>query len=195
VLGVDGTHDFQHLLIGDRQRIGYGMRRDFHAHPLRELAKAFLHAAAVDDEPAVRQFAQEDVGQRRHLRDYGQFLIDRRNAVVALRARILERDRPALHFDVAGVGRARTREHADECRLAGAVGADQPVHFARLQYKAHLAQRLNAGKRLRNVAHADGERGLADPLAADRRLHHRDHCLVAGFRARTARNPNGVATA
>jgi hypothetical protein len=90
MLGVDGTHDLQHLLIGNRKRIGFSVRRDFHAHPLGQFAKALLHAGAVDDEPALRDFAQKDIGQRRHLRDDCQFLIDRRNAVVALRPWILE---------------------------------------------------------------------------------------------------------
>ena len=49
VLGLHGAHDLQHLLIGDRQRIGLGMRRDLQAHPLRELAEAPLHAAPVGE--------------------------------------------------------------------------------------------------------------------------------------------------
>ena len=158
VLGMNGTHDFQHLLVGDRKRVSNRVRRDFHAHPFGEFAKALLHAAPVDDEPPVGDLAEEDVGQRRHFRDDRQFLIDGGNAVAALSARIFERDRQTLNLDVTAVGRACARQHANEGRLAGAVGANETVHFARLKHKADLAQRLNAGEGLPDVAHANRER-------------------------------------
>ena len=51
-------------------------------------------------------------------------------------ARVLEEDRDAADLDLAGIGRAGAGEHPDQRRLAGAVGADQPVDLAGRQLEA-----------------------------------------------------------
>src|SRR4051812_48657937 len=59
---------------------------------------------------------------------------------------------PAVDLDGADIGMIEACENADEGRLAGAVGADQAVHFARCDVERNVLQCLRAAERLAYVA-------------------------------------------
>ena len=57
----------------------------------------------------------------------------------------------AVQNDFAAVGLMHARERLDESGLTGAVFTHQRVDLARLQVKANLIKRFNAGEDLRDV--------------------------------------------
>ena len=106
--------------------------------------------------------AQHDVLQNRHAGNEGEFLVDEAHAEfgrprAATRwqpARRRSRSTPRIAVDQAG-------EDLDQRRLAGAIGADQPVHFAGHDIERHALQRLRAAEGLGDVS---APRGAEAPI-------------------------------
>ena len=92
------------------------------------------------------------------MRDEVELLIDRADAECLRITRRIERDRTAIDENLAGIARARAAEHPHQRRLAGAVLAEQHVHFAALQVERHIVQRANAWELFRDASHFEQRR-------------------------------------
>ena len=103
----------------------------------------------------MQRRTQEHVGQSRHLRNDVQLLIDRGDSRRVQLPRAVGYDRLAADADLAAVGLVRTRQDADQCRFASAIGPDQAVHLAGCHIQADILQRTDPGKAFRHIAHGD----------------------------------------
>ena len=63
----------------------------------------------------------------------------------------------ATELEDAGVRRVQAGDDVEEGRLAGTVGADQPVHLAGADGDAHVGQRLQATEALAHALHVEYE--------------------------------------
>ena len=120
--------------------------------------------------------AEHDVLQDGHAGDEGQLLVDEVHPEIGRLVRRLDRHRPAVDLDDAGIAVDEAGEDLDQRRLAGAVGADQPVHLARQDVERDALQRLRAAEALGDVPGRDeaGER-WASPLPAIQAFRCRQH--------------------
>ena len=108
-------------------------------------ATSLAIAAPIDDaEARLFRHAQHDVLEHRHARDERQLLMDEAHAELVRDMRAIGDDALAVDENVATVRLCKTRKYADESRLARAVCADEPVHFAWKNRQRDTAQRLSA---------------------------------------------------
>ena len=91
---------------------------------------------------AAREFgAQEDVFRDGHVRDLVEFLINRGYPGNLSLARRGEADRLAFEGDFSGVGDVNAGQDFHQGGFAGAVFADQGMHFAFAHVEVHLRER------------------------------------------------------
>ena len=88
--------------------------------------------------------------------DEGEILEDGLDAELAGVRHGSQHDLFAVQRERAGVGTVESRQHLDQCRLAGAVVADQTEHLAAPEAEVDAVQR------------DDRAEPLLDPLGADR---------------------------
>ena len=75
------------------------------------------------------------------------------------------RDGPAVEADDPAIRADLAADHAEDRRLAGAVGADERHHLAALDGEAHIPRRDNATERFRQiVAPPEGSCAILAPL-------------------------------
>ena len=79
----------------------------------------------------------------------------------------------------AGVGIVEARQYLDQRRLAGAVLAEQPVHFAAADRQVHPIQRTYAAEIFRQVGDAQDRRRIAAFVLGVCRFSYRLHGLRA----------------
>ena len=130
-------------------------RRRGRPRPALRRAAALLAAQRCDDLPDRPRPRRRGLRREPAVLEHGELRKDRRALVAAadagaraarLRAR---RDVLAVERDAA-VGRGDlAREHVDQRRLAGAVGADHRVHFAAVQVERHRVDRDQAAEAAR----------------------------------------------
>ena len=172
------VHDQHAGVEMDRPRDGDGLalaaRQRAHRHlelgevrieARHHLARLDLHGDVVERAPAAQQFAaQEQVGRGVEILGQRQGLIDRLDAVAPGVARAVDRRRPAIDPDLAGVGPIGTRQHLDQRRLAGAVVAEQAHDLAALEVERHVVDRAHAAEADAHAAHLDQRGpGIAHP--------------------------------
>ena len=80
--------------------------------------------------------------------------------------RVGEAPLDAVDDDPALVGLHRTRDHADERALAGAVVADDPEHLAAAKLQADVVERGHGAEPLRDSLHLEHDRPLAHRVAS-----------------------------
>ena len=78
--------------------------------------------------------------------------------------------RAALEQDFAAVGRVEAAEAIEQCRLAGAVGADQAEDLALFQLERDAVERDDAAEPHRDIANLE-QRGAAHPSSLEAVLH------------------------
>jgi hypothetical protein len=81
--------------------------------------------------------------------------------------RVRERDLASVDSNPAGVRLVGAAEDLDQRRLSGAVFAAERVDLAPCAAKGEVVKRLDARKRVRDVAHLEGERGGLHPDPPD----------------------------
>ena len=91
-----------------------------------------------------------------HVRDDGEFLVDRGDARALLGAGAVLVDRFAEYLDAALVGGVGAGEDLDQRGFSGAVLADEAVDLALTKHEIDTLERLNAGERLRDALDVDG---------------------------------------
>ena len=99
--------------------------------------------------------AEQNVLGDGQLRNEAELLIDRRDAERLRIARRRNRRRPAVEQDLARIFRVRAAEHFHQRRLAGAVLAQEHVHFASAQIEVDAIERDDTRKHLANPAHLE----------------------------------------
>ena len=95
---------------------------------------------------ARRRGAEKDVLGHRQVRNEIQLLVDDANAERQRVARAVDVDRLAAHADLAAVLAIRAAENLHQRGLAGAVLAEQHVHFAGVQRQIDAVERDDARK-------------------------------------------------
>src|SRR4051812_20480641 len=153
--------------------------------PLLEQARVALehalHPVEVARERGVRELrlAAREVGlERREVRPGVADRPAHAALVAADQLREVRDDRAAAQGHRAGVGLVASREQAQERRLAGAVGADQPDAGAGGQLEVEAVEDPPAAERLHDAAGA--ERG-GGGRGADGHPRHRNAGAVASF--------------
>ena len=154
--GDQRAHDFEHLLIGDRERAGARLRLDIDAKLRGKLAEMPLHPTAQDHRPAAERPSEKDIGHRRHLGHDRQFLVNRRDAGALLGARVMRHHGAPENLGIADVGAIGASENFYQRRLAGSVLTDQTVHFAEAKLEIYIFKRVHAGERFRQATDGDG---------------------------------------
>jgi hypothetical protein len=147
--------DFDHLLLGSRQR--YDGRAHVHgeAEVVEQLLRFATHPSAVDKRPGKRLVAEEDVlgdTQRRNQREFLEHRADARRAGLAHRT---EADFCSVDADLARCRGIDAGQDGNEGRLAGAVLAEENMHFAGHQREVDPIQGSHAGKFLGYPGHLD----------------------------------------
>ena len=179
MVGLKRPHDLEHLLVCHREVACAGTGRDVDPKTVAELPEASFHGAALDHGASPHGAAEEDVRRRRHVRYDREFLVNGGDAGALLGTRAVLLDRFAENLDGARVCGVGAGEDLDECRLAGAVLADEAVDLALVEHEVDVLQRLDARKRLRDPLDADGVKvggrchGRVDPCLHSSSRHDR----------------------
>ena len=160
-LGMHGAGDLDHLLFGDGQRADQRRRREGRPEALQHAFGAPQHGAAVDQPTPARFAVEVDVLRHRQVRRQRQLLVDDGHARGPRLDGAAGLERHAAHPDLAaGVGLVGARQGLHEGRLAGAVLAHQGMDLARVDGEVDVRQRLDARKRLRDVAHLEDRHAI-----------------------------------
>ena len=171
--------DFDALPIGDRQRRDFGVDVDMRTVEVVEQRARFRpHRAPVHAaERHARRVADEDVFGDAQLRKEQQLLIDDRDALGARFAGRTEMNDLVANPNFAGVGAMNSGHDLDQRRLAGAVLAEQRVHFAGAHIERNVAQHRDADERFRDATERDQWSHLAPSRRGARR---KSYCFWTG---------------
>ena len=125
-----------------------------------------MHRGPIDETAALRFAAQIKVLGNRHERQQVEFLINGNEpCALPFTRRVGRLEHCAVERRFAPVRAQSTRKNFQQRRFAGAVFAQQRVHFSLAHLQLHAVQCLDAGKLLANVANIQKVgQGLA-PLA------------------------------
>ena len=125
------AHDFQHLLLAERQRAHRHVWRHRQSVATQHLARDFPPCPTVQAPPGMAwPVGQQEIilyGERAQQR---QFLKDADNAVAQRVVCIAQRQLSAIERDMADGRLLDARDHLDEGRLASAVLADEAEQTA-----------------------------------------------------------------
>ena len=142
------ARDLDELLFRQAERGGFAVDVD----PSRRRAPGASRArsrraAPVDPRPRPGRLQPEcEILGDAEIREERGMLMNRGNAERPGGGRCEHVDRPAVVGDRAGVRRQRARDDAHECRLAGAVFADERVDLAAAHLQRRVGQRAHAGE-------------------------------------------------
>ena len=130
------------------------LQRREHAARLR------MRPGAIDRarDPARKLAAEEDVLGDVQVGNERELLEDDGNAEPAGIGGRRDAHRLSFEQELAAVGMVGAVQRLDQRRLAGAVLAEQHVHFAGVDRQRHVVQRADAGERLRDAAHFEQRR-------------------------------------
>ena len=92
------------------------------------------------------------------MRDEIQLLVDNADAARQRVARALDVGERAVHANLAGVLAVGAAQDLNERGLAGAVLAEQHVHFAGAQRQLHAVERYDTRKTLPDATHLKDRR-------------------------------------
>jgi len=116
---------------------------------------ALAGCPAIDDAPARRFAAQQDVLFDRQMRRERQFLIDHRDAAIARVLGTARRVRLAVKTHRPGVWKVRAGQNLHQRALAGAVLADERVRLAGLHVEVDARQRDDRSEPFGDLAHVE----------------------------------------
>ena len=167
--------DLDHLLLREPEaaHAGIGIQR---YTQIGEYSRCLTpHPRPVEHAgPPGRGLAQEDVLRHGEVWNETELLIDRADAELSRPVRIAEIGRTAVEENLASVPAHGTAEDLHQRGFAGAVLAEERMHFAGAHLQGGVGQRLNAGILLADAAH----------LQQRRRVVHED--ASSGSRQRSA---------
>ena len=130
--------DFDHLLVGNRQRTHLDARIDRDAEARHQLARVGARPSVVyEAEPRARFLPDEDVLRDREMPEKDELLVDDVDALAFCFSRRGPVDRASVEVDLAGVRCLGAGQYLDESGLAGAVFSDQAVNFAGADIEGH----------------------------------------------------------
>lgn len=141
------------MLLADAQVDHFGVHVDLEAELGHQGAGPAGHGVPVEQAPAGRLVAEEDVFSDGHVFDEGQLLVDDADTGGLGIARGVEADGLAVEQDLAGeaaVG-VDAGEDFDQGGFAGAVFADEGVDFAGANIEGDAVERTHTGEFLDDV--------------------------------------------
>ena len=176
--------DLDNLRLRRRQRSDLPRRIDLDAELGDQSPRFVAHQPHVDlAEPFGWLAAGKDVLGDRQLRHQRAFLVHDADAEIAggLLVELAEFD--AVEQDAALAARVDAGDDLAECRLAGAVLAEQRADLAAVDAHRDVVERPHAGEELRQISYLEPRRhggglGLCLEVVAFGRLDHPDHRLV-----------------
>jgi hypothetical protein len=127
---VERLEDLHALLLADGDVADEGARVDGEPELLGQLAHAPVCAALVEQDAVMRLDPEDDVLGDRHDRNEHEVLVHHPDPGLDRLACRRERDRLPVEPDLTPVGLVQPVEDVHQRRLAGAVLAQERVHFA-----------------------------------------------------------------
>ena len=141
-VGRQRAADLHDLLRGNRQFPDDAVRPQLRVREvLDQRARAGVGRGGIDDTPAGRLAAHEDVFRHCHVRAERQFLVNEGDAVTARVEWGRRAVRPAVDLDGARIRRERASQHVHERALPRPVLADECVNLPRFELEAHPVER------------------------------------------------------
>ena len=138
-VAVERLHDLDPLLLPDGDAVDRGARVDGELEGLRQVANAPLGSGLVEEDAfAPRLDAEHDVLGHGHDRNEHEVLMDHADPGFDRVLGGRELGALALEQDLARVGLVQAVEDVHQRRLAGAVLAEQRVHFAARQLEVDV---------------------------------------------------------
>ena len=152
-----GARDLDPLPVRDRQRTHAVIDVDVLAlQPVQQLARPRAHLRPVQRAPlGAWRMAHEDVLRNRQVREQQQFLVHDRDALRRCGARRCEMHGLAIHLHLAAVGAMHAAHDLDQGRFAGAVLAQQGMHFAGTHVERDVLQHADARERFGDAGELD----------------------------------------
>ncbi len=147
--------DFDQLLLRNPKLRRFDRQRQRNSEFAEDCLGTLARGALVEQQTVGGLVAEHDVVDRVERRDQIELLIDHADAQIFGCARRVDGNGLAIDRNFAGVGALRAGQDLHERRFAGAVFADQCVHFAGLQVERNVFERANTGKRLPDAAHLE----------------------------------------
>ena len=140
--------DLHPLAVGDRQRADFRIDIELGAVERIEQRSALLaHCRPIQRRPSrLGRLAEKDIFGDRQFGKQQQFLMNGGDARSMGLARRCKSDRRAVDADLAFVGLVQARHDLDQRRLAGAVLAEQRMHFAGADIEAYVLERVEPGE-------------------------------------------------
>ncbi|MNL33299.1 hypothetical protein D3C87_1552040 [compost metagenome] len=128
----DGAGDCHRLPLAAGQRLdGFLEALEVRVEPAHDLAGLGFHGHVVQRAPGRLELAAEiEIGGRVDIVGDGKRLVDGLDPVFLGVARIVDLGGFAVDRDLAAIALVGAGEDLDQCRLAGAVMAEQGDHFA-----------------------------------------------------------------
>ncbi len=129
-------------------------RIDGDAEALEQRAGVVVQFRPIDERPASRSVAEEDILRDGHFVDEGEFLVDDGEAGAPGIGDVPEMGRLGIDEQLAFVGAVRMEaaQELDERRFARAIFAAKRVNLAGPQVEGNVPEGDDAGKRLGDAA-------------------------------------------
>ncbi len=161
--------DLHHLLLRDAELVDERARVEVQAKHVEQAPGLGVHPPVIDraGQPAAGLAPEIDVLRDVEIRDERELLEDDGDAQVAGVGGRSQVHGRAVDEDLARVRPMRPAQDPDERGLAGAVLAQQEVHFAGLNDERNVFER------------ADSRKGLGDPAHLEKRCHDRSSATSA----------------
>src|SRR4029079_3055735 len=154
-------------IVEERQRSGHNFAL------LRQRPRIAQHRPN-HARPRTHVAADHHVLERRQIGEETDVLEGARNAGGGDLVRWKARDATSFEIEAAGVHRVDPGEHVEQCRLAGAVRADEPVNLALADRERHVLERLQAAEALGHAAHVEQRSHASSPASSRSRTADRN---------------------
>ncbi len=172
---VERLQDLDALLLTDRDVLDPRVRIDLELEGVGQVADALGGGVVVEQHLALGGLVREhDVLRHRHHGNQHEVLVHHADAAVDGVARRAHPRRLALDPDLALVGVIQAVEDVHQRRLAGAVLAQQRMHFAEPEIEADVVVGDDPGEALRDSPQLENWLRIGGPLVHGPLIHAGD---------------------
>ena len=155
-------HDFQLLLVGDRELVDAVTRVEMESEPRAQGFHRLQGLGLVLPAGAARA-GEAEIFDYRKRTDQFEMLVDHADSGIGGGGRVLIARRLAVDLHGAGIGGVEAREHIHQRRFAGAVFAEQSVYLAPGEGEIHALQRRPAAEGFFDASKPNGDAHAPPP--------------------------------
>jgi hypothetical protein len=142
--GAERAGDFNQLLLGHGERTDLGVRGNFCADALEQLAGKFVTCRPVHAARCGGGFeSKPDVFRHGQVGEQSGLLINAGNPELMGSGGREVRDAFAIDVDVATIGLVRAGDDLDQCGFARTILTEQRMHLPRPQVERHPPERVH----------------------------------------------------